>query len=54
MPEPLYRISATDRFGRPVDMTIGPVEGAVSYDEYWTGPSPWWKRVWRRLWRIDV
>lgn len=46
-----YRYTATahDADGHEADVTFGPVEGALSYNEYWTGPSPWWKRAWRRL-----
>lgn len=48
-----YTVTATGPDGRPVTVTIGPpTEGAITYNEYWTGPSPWWKRAWRKLRRI--
>ena len=46
--EHVYTVTAHDKDGRQAAVTIGPVEGAVRYNEYWTGPSPWWKRIWRR------
>ena len=55
-----YTVTARDSSGRPANVTIGPVDerGSIYYAEYWTGPSPWWKRAWRRLrghgWRSSV
>jgi hypothetical protein len=46
-----YEISATGPDGALCELTVGPVEGAVYYAEYWTGSSPWWKRAWRRILR---
>lgn len=43
-----YAVSARTVDGREVAVTFGPVEGALTYAEYWTGPGPWWKRTWRR------
>lgn len=48
VPEYAYTVTVHDKDGRQAAVAIGPVEGAVSYNEYWTGPSPWWKRIWRR------
>jgi hypothetical protein len=44
-----YTVSATGPDGMPVEVAIGTTEGAITYNEYWTGPSPWWKRAWRLL-----
>jgi hypothetical protein len=44
-----YTVSATGRDGTLVEVTIGEAEGAIAYNEYWTGPSPWWMRAWRLL-----
>lgn len=46
-----YTVTATGPDGQPVALTIGPTEGALRYSEYWTGPSPWWKRARRKMWR---
>ena len=47
-PEYSYTVCARTADGREAAVTFGPVEGAVHYAEYWTGPSRWWKRAWRR------
>lgn len=44
-----YTVTAYDADGNQADVTVGPIEGALHYAEYATGPSPWWKRAWRRL-----
>jgi hypothetical protein len=44
-----YTVSAHGPNGEQLAVTLGPVEGAITYNEYLTGPSPWWKRIWRRL-----
>lgn len=44
-----YTVTAYGPDGQPAAVTIGPAEGAIYYSEYRTGPSPWWKRAWRRL-----
>jgi len=44
-----YKVTATGPDGQQAEVTFGPVEGAITYNEYLTGPSPWWKRVWRWL-----
>lgn len=44
-----HTVTATGPDGQQCAVTIGPVEGAVTYSEYRTGPSPRWKRAWRRL-----
>jgi hypothetical protein len=44
-----YAVTATGPDGQSAEVTFGPAEGAIAYNEYWTGPSPWWKRAWRRL-----
>lgn len=45
-----YTVTAHGPDGQQAAVTIGPAEGAITYAEYWTGPSPWWKRAWRRAW----
>jgi hypothetical protein len=47
-----YYITVTGPGGEPiegVEVTVGEVTDGFYYAEYWTGPSPWWKRAWRRL-----
>jgi hypothetical protein len=46
-----YIVTAKGPDGQPAEVTFGPTEGAITYNEYWTGPSPWWKRLWCRLTR---
>jgi hypothetical protein len=49
-----YTVTARDKDGNEGTVGFGPPEGAVYYAEYATGPSPWWKRAWRRLRRIGA
>jgi hypothetical protein len=46
---PRYTVTATGPGGQPAEVTFGPTEGVITYNEYLTGPSPQWKRAWRRL-----
>lgn len=47
-----YTVSARTEDGREAIVTFGPTVGAAYYAEYWTGPSPWWKRARQRAIRL--